>query len=69
MNFLACDLGGTKVLLGIYKKDVNNDSPKRNLKRNIFKIIKSNLNKQKNYNHLLRIAVTKSLISISLRDK
>ena len=41
----------------------------RNLKRNIFKIINSNLNKQKNYNHLLRIAVTKSLISISLRDK
>ena len=38
----------------------------RNLKRNIFKIIKSNLNKQKKYNHLLRIAVTKSLISISL---
>ena len=28
MNFLACDLGGTKVLLGIYKKDVNDDSPK-----------------------------------------
>jgi len=27
MNFLACDLGGTKVLLGIYKKDVNHDSP------------------------------------------
>jgi len=26
MNFLACDLGGTKVLLGIYKKDVNDDS-------------------------------------------
>ena len=28
MNFLACDLGGTKVLLGIYKKAVNDDSPK-----------------------------------------
>jgi len=28
MNFLACDLGGTKVLLGIYKKDVNDNSPK-----------------------------------------
>jgi len=28
MNFLACDLGGTKVLLGIYKKDVDGDSPK-----------------------------------------
>ena len=41
----------------------------KNLKVKIFKIIKSNLNKQKNYNHLLRIAVTKNLISISLRDK
>ncbi len=28
MNFLACDLGGTKVLLGIFKKDVNTDSLK-----------------------------------------
>ena len=28
MNFLACDLGGTKVLLGIFKKDINDDSPK-----------------------------------------
>ncbi len=27
MNFLACDLGGTKVLLGIFKKDVNTGSP------------------------------------------
>ncbi len=26
MNFLACDLGGTKVLLGIFKKDANGDS-------------------------------------------
>ena len=36
----------------------------KNLKSNIFKIINSNLNKQKKYNHLLRIAVTKNLISI-----
>ncbi len=28
MNFLACDLGGTKVLLGMYKKNINEDSPK-----------------------------------------
>ncbi len=28
MNFLACDLGGTKVLLGIYRKDINEDSLK-----------------------------------------
>ena len=28
MNFLACDLGGTKVLLGIFEKERNNISPK-----------------------------------------
>ncbi len=28
MNFLACDLGGTKVLLGIFEKETNNNSPK-----------------------------------------
>ncbi len=28
MNFLACDLGGTKVLLGIFEKEINNNSPK-----------------------------------------
>ncbi len=28
MTFLACDLGGTKVLLGLFKKDLNNNSPK-----------------------------------------
>ena len=28
MNFLACDLGGTKVLLGIYERVINDDSPK-----------------------------------------
>jgi len=33
MNFLACDLGGTKALLGIFEKDVKNDSPKLILKK------------------------------------
>ena len=33
MNFLACDLGGTKILLGIFVKDVNDDSPKLILKK------------------------------------
>ena len=28
MNYLACDLGGTKVLLGIFQKVINDDSPK-----------------------------------------
>ena len=28
MNFLACDLGGTKVLLGIFEREIHDDSPK-----------------------------------------
>jgi len=27
MNFLACDLGGTKILLGIFQENANTDSP------------------------------------------
>ena len=33
MNFLACDLGGTKVLLGIFERVINDDSPKLLLKK------------------------------------
>tara|TARA_Y100001970_G_C14137061_1_gene804891 strand:+ start:683 stop:1453 length:771 start_codon:yes stop_codon:yes gene_type:complete len=44
----------------IYKKD---------LKKNIYKIIKSNFNKNKKYDHLLRIALNNKLISISLRKR
>ena len=33
MNFLACDLGGTKVLLGIFERVINDDSPKLILKK------------------------------------
>ena len=32
MNFLACDLGGTKVILGIFSQDSNFDYPKLILK-------------------------------------
>jgi len=39
MNFLACDLGGTKVLLGIFEKEINNNSPKLIFKK---KYISSN---------------------------
>ena len=39
MNILACDLGGTKVLLGIFKKIVNDESPNLILKK---KYISSN---------------------------
>jgi len=33
MNFLACDLGGTKVLLGIFEKVLIDDSPKLIIKK------------------------------------
>ena len=41
----------------------------KNLKKKIIKIININLSKKKNYNHLLRVALNKDLISISLRKK
>jgi len=40
-----------------------------NLKKDILKIIKKNLNTKKNYNHLLRIALNKQTLSISLRKR
>ena len=39
------------------------------LKNKILKVIKKNLNKKINYNHLLKIAVNKKLISISVRKR
>ena len=42
---------------------------KRSLKKDILKIIKNNLSKKTKYNHLLRIAVNKRIISISLRKR
>jgi len=40
-----------------------------NIEKNILKLIKLNVNKNKTYNHLLRVAVNKEIISISLRDR
>ena len=42
---------------------------KKSLKKDILRIIKENLSKKKKYNHLLRIAVNKRTISISLRKR
>ena len=39
------------------------------LEKNIHKLIELNLNKNQKYNHLLRIAVNRKLISISIRKK
>ena len=42
---------------------------KRSLKKDILKIINESLSKKINYNHLLRVAVNKKIISISLRKR
>jgi len=42
---------------------------KVNLEKEILKIIKLNIDKTKSYNHLLRVAINKKIISISLRDR
>ena len=42
---------------------------KKSLKSDIFKIINRNLSKKRKYNHLLRIAINKKIISISLRKR
>ena len=49
--------------LKIYKID------KKNIKKNILELIKFNLNKKKNYDHLFRVAVNNKIISISLRKR
>ena len=40
-----------------------------NLEKDILKLIKLNVDKTKSYNHLLRVAVNKKIISVSLRDR
>ena len=42
---------------------------KPSIKKDIHKLIKNNLDPKKNYNHLLRVAVNKKIISISLRKR
>ena len=42
---------------------------KPSLKSEILKLLKSNLNLKKEYNHLLRIALNKKILSISLRKR
>ncbi len=42
---------------------------KKTLKSDILKILNKNLSKKRKYNHLLRIAINKKIISISLRKR
>ena len=60
-----------------FKKHINNlvkclklyKLGKSNIEKNILKLIKLNIDKNKIYNHLLRVAVNNKMISISLRKK
>jgi len=49
--------------LKIYKLD------RVNIEKDILKLIRVNINKSKFYNHLLRVAINKKIISVSLRDR
>jgi len=42
---------------------------KKNIRQNILKLIKLNLNNKKNYDHLFRVAANHKMISISLRKR
>jgi len=42
---------------------------KKNIKKNILKLVKFNLSKKKKYDHLFRVAVNNKMISISLRKR
>jgi len=42
---------------------------KKNIKKNILNLIKLNISNKKNYDHLLRVASNKQMISISLRKR
>ena len=49
--------------LKVYKLD------RINIEKDILKLIKLNVDKNKPYNHLLRVAINKKIISVSLRDR
>ena len=40
-----------------------------NIEKNILRLIKLNVDQNKSYNHLLRVAINKRIISVSLRDR
>ena len=42
---------------------------KKNIKKNILKLIRLNLNKSRKYDHLLKVALNNKMISISLRKR
>jgi len=53
----------------LFKSLKNYKINKKNIKQNILKLIKLNISKKKNYDHLFRVAVNKKMISVSLRKR
>ena len=53
------------LLKSLKKYNIN----KKSIKKDILILLNKNLSKEKNYNHLLRVALNKNIISISLRKR
>ena len=56
-------------LKGLIKSLKNYKIFKKNIEKNIKHLINSNINRNINYDHLLRIALTKKILSISIRKR
>ena len=75
--FTTMRIIGKPVKILFFKEHINNlikslkvyGIAKKNLKKNILKLIKINITKNKKYDHLLRVALNNKLISISLRKR
>ena len=75
--FTTMRILGKPVKIIFFKKHIKNlikslkvyELKRVNIEKNILKLIKLNVDKNKSYNHLLRVAVNKKIISVSLRDR
>ena len=75
--FTTMRILGKPVKILFYKKHIKNlikslkiyKLHRVNIEKDILRLIKLNIDKKKSYNHLLRVAVNKKMISISLRER
>jgi len=75
--FTTMRILGKPIRIPFFKKHIKNlvkslkiyNLDRVNIEKNILKLIKLNIDKNISYNHLLRVAVNKKIISVSLRDR
>jgi len=75
--FTTMRILGKPVKILFYKKHIKNlirslkiyKLHRVNIEKDILRLIKLNIDKKKSYNHLLRVAVNKKIISISFRER